>query len=103
MRHSLKRTARATVPDLMLHASLCYRQRGTGPVPNWADYCYLPVNAEVGYCQHHGMGPMNASFIGRHLSTAQAFLAAQLIIRMDPVNCMRHGISPLPAPFRSMS
>lgn len=70
-------------PELMIHASQCYRQRGSASIPKWEDYCYLPVNVAVGYCPHHGADELTASFAARLLASAQAFLASQLIVRMD--------------------
>src|SRR5437867_11148318 len=70
-------------PDLMVYASACYRQRGSRSIPMWEDYCYLPVNVAVGYCEYHGADDHSAAFTAKLLASAQAFLASQLIIRLD--------------------
>jgi hypothetical protein len=69
--------------DVMSYASNCYRQRGSASIPNWEDFCYLPVNVAVGYCLELGMNDQNAAFNAKLLAAAQAFLASQLIVRMD--------------------
>jgi hypothetical protein len=62
----------------------CYRQRGTPAVPHWQDFCYLPVNAAVGYCREEwGMDVPEASLKAKYFATAQAFLASHLMIRLD--------------------
>lgn len=70
-------------PELLTHASDWYRRRGSAAIPHWEDYCYLPVNVAVGYCQDLGMDDRTAAFNAKLLATAQAFLASQLMIRMD--------------------
>ena len=70
-------------PELMLYASSCYRQRGSASIPSWEDYCYLPVNVAVGYCQQHGLDAQIASFNARLLAAAQAFVASHLIVQME--------------------
>ena len=62
----------------------CYRQRGTSAIPHWRDFCYVPVNAVVGYCQEEfGMDVTQASLRAKYYATAQAFLASHLMIRLD--------------------
>src|SRR5437867_2245453 len=70
-------------PDLTNHALHCYRQRGQASVSNWEDYCYLPLNAAVGYCEELGMDDRAASRNARLLVTAQAFLASHLIVELN--------------------
>jgi hypothetical protein len=70
-------------PDLLKHASDWYRRRGSATIPNWEDYCYLPVNVAVGYCLDLGMDDRTAALNAKLLATAQAFLASQLMIRVD--------------------
>ena len=59
-------------PDLMVYASACYRQRGSRSIPMWEDYCYLPVNVAVGYCEYHGADDHSAAFTAKLLASAQA-------------------------------
>ena len=62
----------------------CYRQRGTHAIPHWKDFCYVPVNAAVGYCREEwGMDVPEASLKAKYFTTAQAFLASHLMIRLD--------------------
>jgi hypothetical protein len=70
-------------PELLAHASDWYLRRGSAMIPNWEDYCYLPVNVAVGYCKDLGMDDRTAAFNAKLLATAQAFLASQLMIRVD--------------------
>lgn len=69
--------------ELMSFASHYYRRRGSASIPNWEDYCYLPVNVAVGYCKELGMDDHTAAFNAKLLATAQAFLASHLMVRMD--------------------
>ena len=71
------------IPGLISHASNCYRERGIAPIPNWQDFCYLPVNVAVGYCQELGLDDETASFNAKLMATAQAFLASQLALKID--------------------
>lgn len=62
----------------------CYRQRGTPAIRQWRDFCYLPVNAAVGYCREEfGMDITAASLNAKYYATAQAFLVSHLMIRLD--------------------
>ena len=70
-------------PDLVTHAAGWYRKRGSATIPNWEDYCYLPVNVAVGYCEDLGMDDQTAALNAKMLATAQAFLASQVIVRMN--------------------
>ena len=70
-------------PEVITHALNCYRQRGSAAIPNWEDYCYLPVNVAVGYCEKLGMDDHSAAFNAKLLAAAQAFLASHLMLRMD--------------------
>ena len=69
--------------DAISYASMCYRQRGSASLPNWKDFCYLPVNVAVGYCLRLGMDDRTAAFNAKLLAAAQAFLASHLMVRMD--------------------
>jgi hypothetical protein len=70
-------------PGMIRYASNCYRQRGSASIPNWEDFCYLPVNVAVGYCLDLGMDDQDAAFNAKLLAAAQAFLASHIILRMD--------------------